>query len=233
MRAVDPPLPQIAARASMDRRSMLAATIVILFAVTAGGIVGLRRSLETTLPYVAPPDLASFFFDTTPVTVVFTIGGEHVPWHTTADDIRGNATLWRRMHLAEWNTVPVSLQHEGLDHMLARSHGILMNPKAWDNMRASDWDRVPQPVRTLAYREMVAYWGGYYHVGVRYALSPRVVADTLAAIIMSESWFEHRGLLVNIDGSRDIGLGGASEYARERLRQLHAQRLVDVALADD
>ena len=50
---------------------------------------------------------------------------------------------------------------------------------------------------------------GQDHVG-----HAEVAVGQLAAIVMSESWFDHRALLVNRDGTRDIGLGGASDYTR-------------------
>ncbi len=207
--------------------------ITVVGLVVTGAVIWLRASLETILPRVESPDLLNIWFDRTPVTVIYVVESQRVPWQTTADDIRSNLTLWRHMHLAEWNSVPKALRQEGLDRMLARYRTLLMNPRVWDTMRPEDWDLVPQPMRTLAYRQMTAYWSGYYDVGRKYELSPRVVADTLSAIVMTESWFEHRGQYMNRDGTRDIGLGGASAYARERLRQLYAAGLVDVELTEE
>src|SRR5687767_10095686 len=68
---------------------ILGALVVVLALVTlpAVGLVWLRHNLETAPPVVLPPDLASIFFDTTRVSVVFTVEGEQVMWPTTADDI--------------------------------------------------------------------------------------------------------------------------------------------------
>jgi hypothetical protein len=218
-------------RPSLEIRTLVAG--LVLSATPPVASVWIRDSPNTTLPVVAQPDLRRLFFDTTPVTVLLTFGDERVPWRTTAADVRSNRSLWGHMHLSEWNTVPDPLRREGLDRMLARYSEVLIDPRAWDTMDADDWDHVPQPIRTLAYRKMVDYWAGYYDVGGVYALPPDVVTDTLAAVVMSESWFDHRALTVNRDGSRDVGLGGASDYARTRLRQLYAQGLIDVDLPDD
>ncbi len=207
--------------------------LVVVAALSAAGMAWRDHALRTDIPMVPAPDLSGLFADPTPVTITVTIGGEPVEWVTTADDLRGNVTLWRRLHLAEWNQVPEALRHEGLDRMLDRYRPILMNPARWDDMTAADWDLIPQPMRTLAYRQMMAYWSGFYDVGGAYGLPPRTVANMLSAIVMSESWFEHRAVGTNRDGSQDVGLGGASEYARDRLRELAEMEVVDVFLEDE
>ncbi|MGD9903539.1 MAG: transglycosylase SLT domain-containing protein [Vicinamibacterales bacterium] len=211
---------------------------VVLFALGLaavggyGGLIWAGRHFEDPPPAVEAPRWRDLFVDLTPITVRLHGGGADAVWPTTAAEIRGSAVLWRRLHLAQWNEVPDPLRAQGLDALLTRYHDVLFHPEVWDRMSVDDWDQVPQPARTVAYRAMVAYWTGFYGVGRDYALTPREVADTLAAIVMSESWFEHRATFVNRDGSVDLGLGMASEYARARLRQLHARELVDIAYDD-
>lgn len=226
---------------AIERPTIRQALIVLLVAalgllIVASSVLAyrwLQWRTTTSNPVVKPIDVAALFIDATPVTIRIEAGGVDIERHTTAHELRRSRPLWRLMHLEHWNLVPDPLRHQALDRMIDAYRGILMNPRAWDGMTTTDWDAVPQPMRTVAYRQMTAYWAGYYRVGTDYDLPPGRVADTLAAIVMSESWFEHRGRFVNRDGSQDIGLGAASDFARIRLRQLHVSGAVDVTFSDD
>jgi hypothetical protein len=211
----------------------LAALLLLAVAAVVGLEHGIERRVRESVPSAAPYVLGSVFTNRAPVNATISAGASRVPWPATADDILNNVSLWRVMHVADWDRIPSPLREDGLDRLIARYRHVLAAPHVWDRMTADDWDDVPQPIRTMAFRQMTAYWSGYYGVGRPYGLAPRLVSDTLAAIVMSESWFDHRGLFVNRDGTRDIGLGGASDFARKRLRVWHAAGLIDVGPSDD
>lgn len=213
--------------------------LVVAFAVASLGVATaiwgarwLERTALESLPVVPHVDTHALFVDATPLVVTLTLGEVQVERASTVEDVLGSLSLWRSMHLANWNEVPEAFRYRGLDNLFARHRHLLADPAQWDTMTPRDWDLVPQPVRTVAYRHMVQYWAGYYGVGRAYDLPPGLVADMLAAIVMSESWFDHRADYRNRDGSRDLGLGGASDFARERLRQLHRRGTVDASFPD-
>lgn len=209
------------------------AGVLVVLALTSSVRVTARLTPDPAV-WPAVPDIDPYggATDHTLVPISFMAGPERIVLRVPADDLRRSPAVWRRMHLADWNAVPDPLRREALDRMVDRYASLLAAPAVWSVMGPADWDRVPQPIRTVAYRQMVRYWATHYRVGERWGLQGGLAADTLAAIVMSESWFDHRGLCVNRDGTADIGLAGASQFARERLRQLHAHGVVDVSFAD-
>jgi Transglycosylase SLT domain len=219
-------------RKRLRRRYIAAALIGATIACAAGADRWLRVTTVESIPVPPAPD-SQLFRDPVMVPITVSAGLHSAPWLTTDEELRESVELWKRMHFADWNKVPEPLRAEGLNRMLLRYRHILNNPAAWDTMDAFDWDAVPQPVRTVAYRRMIAYWSGFYDVGAAFDLPAPIVAETLAAIVMSESWFDHRARALNRDGTFDVGLAQASPFARQRLRELHAIGHVDAALAED
>lgn len=210
----------------------VAVVAIAAFAVPVARKV-LTDVLHSPAPVVARVDLAAALWDQTPVGITLWTPDLHVPAIVTRERLLTDASLWRRMHLVNWNVVPQGTREAGLDALLARYSHVLSSPSQWDGMTVHDWDRIPQPVRTVAYRRMVQYWSGFYGVGDEHGLPSSVVTQTLAAIVMSESWFDHRAQNVGFNGQRDFGLAQASEHARERMRALYERGAVDVRLEDE
>ena len=205
-------------------------------ALTVGFVLFERvidRRLATQLPDVPPVSIVNAFGDQTPVAVTITADWQKVTITVPAYALRSDVTLWRKMNFDDWDTVTERLREEGLTAMWERFGALVNNPSQWDQMNAHDWDQIPQPIRAMAYIQMVKYWSGYYQVGTRFGLPRGTVTNTMNAIVMAESWFEHRASHTNPDGDRDIGLGRSSEYCRRTLQRIANQGVVGFTLREE
>lgn len=207
-----------------------AATVALVLGTVFMGRVWAERAAADVLPHV--PAKAPVLFDTRPVPVTVTAFWQKAPKLVTAHDLLTDHTLWRQMHIGDWDKVPQGLRERGLAAMLDHYGPLLTGPRAWIALSVFDWDVVPQPIRGLAYTRMAEYWTGRYDVGAGFAESPELVARTVAAIIMAESWFEHRALNVNEWGNRDLGLAGCSDLCRRILGEMAAEGTLDFVLED-
>jgi hypothetical protein len=214
------------------RWGVTAAAVAVAIVLTAAADRWLRVTTLERIPPTPVPS-AGLFAEPMMLSITISAAGQRAPWVTTDHELRRGVEMWKRMHLADWNAVPGPLRAQILDNMLRHYRHLLNNPSVWDAMNAHDWDAVPQPIRTVAYRRMIAYWSGFYDVGAAFDLPAPVVSETLSAIVMSESWFDNRAQSVNRDGTRDVGLGQASPFARQRLRQLQMIGAVDANLGED
>ena len=214
--------------------SLALVTAVAIMAAAGSLIVRVARIREPgPLPAVAPLDVFATLFDLTPVPLTITADWQKVPMAAPAYLLISDQTLGLKMHFEDWNTIPAGLRRSGLTAMVSRYDAVVTGgPRLWKRMTAEDWDRVPQPIRAMAFVRMARYWSRHDDAGREYGVSPTVIGDTLAAIIMVESWFEHRGAYTNPDGTTDLGLGGASAYCRERIRQLHDDGVFDIGPSD-
>jgi hypothetical protein len=218
------------------RRWISVGCVVMVFGLAAGWLTleWLRARARTDwLPSVAPIDIASVFPTPLPVRIATTANWLKAPMTVPPAMIVADPRLWRRMHFDDWDTVPPKLRHDGLAAMLEKYRYLLRSPRDWDRMTASDWDLVPQPIRAIAFMNMMRYWSGYYQVGAGYGLARGTTTNTLNAILMVESWFEHRAVSTSRSGNRDLGLGQASDYARATMTRLFRLGTIDFAPETD
>jgi hypothetical protein len=220
----------------MTLTQRVVASFLLVAAASAAAVVlyVIRISQEPILlPVVPSIRPAALLFDLTPVRVRTTVEWQKVFVTVPLWDFLHDHTVWRRMQFEDWDVLPADTRKSGLQRLLDRYGSLATDHKAWRAMTADDWDDVPQPARVIAIAGMIEYWVRHYNVGEEAGLAREFAARTVKAVAMSESWFEHRAVYRNVDGSLDIGIGGASDFARRTIRRWYAAGLCDFTMSDD
>ena len=233
---VEPVGPVHALRRSsgMGRRIAAAAGAILLVAAIVAGVRlhEFATSRDAPAP-VRPPAPLRALSDLRPVAITTTTPDwKKVHEVVTVDGLRTDRVLWRRMHFGDWDAIPKAIREPALGALIHAYRPVLADAAQWQQMSAADWDKVPQPIRAMAYLRMVWYWAIAEDVGAEFGLEPRRVAHTIAAIVMAESWFEHRAVNENQWGNRDLGLAQCSDHCRTELASMAADGQISFSLSD-
>ena len=224
VRAADPAFAdteRAAAVAPRSRFRRLAALLIILIvmAAVAAGFARLHEfATARGRPRVAPgPSALLSVVDRRLVAVTLTTPAwTKVREIVTVDRLRTDRRLWLQMHVGDWDVVPEAIREPALLNMIEAYAGVLEGPRRWRRMSAADWDDVPQPIRAMAYLRMIWHWAAAERVGVELGLRPRRLAQTIGAIVMAESWFEHRAINEN-EWGKDLGLAQCSTFCQRTI----------------
>lgn len=174
------------------------------------------------LPVVRPLDVIETLTDTTPIHIMTTVAWTKIPQVVTVHRLLTDRPLWGRMHFDDWDRVSTDVRERGLTAMIRAYADVFEGPRVWRTMTVFDWDRIPQPIRAMAYLRMIWYWARVEEVGTEFDLKPENLAQVIAAIVMAESWFEHRALNENEFGNRDLGLAQCSDHCRRMMTEMAA-----------
>lgn len=216
------------------RRALL---LLLLLAVAAAAVAAVRvyRFVNDPVPVprVEPRDPLASLFDTTPVPITLTAAWQKARRTVPAYQLLRDHTIWQGMHFGDWDGVPPPIRERALTAMIERYERVFTGPRVWRRMSIHEWDAVPQAIRTMAYLRMVWYWADYEQVGVEFGLEPSRVAQTIGAIVMSESWFEHRAINENQWGNRDLGLAQCSDHCRRVLGEMAEAGEIGFVLSEE
>jgi hypothetical protein len=217
------------------RRRLLAGLVMM----SAAGLIAAGAALyffvnALELPEAGqPPEPLTVVSDARPVTVQTTAPDwRKVTVKTTVDRLRTDRTLWRRMHLDDWDRVAVVLREQALRNMLLAYGGVLQ-PGRWRDLVTTDWDSVPQPIRAVAFTRMIWHWARIEALGAEFDAASERLAQSVAAIVMAESWFEHRAVNVNPWGNRDLGLAQCSDHCRATISEMFEAGAITFNPRDD
>ena len=232
---VDAPAPERRGHERSRRAVRCASALVGVFLVFGGSRrapAAVAATRLAAIPHVPSVPWMDGWLDRTPTSITVSPGWQRLRLVVPAWRLLCDRTLWLQMRLEDWNSAPPLLRQAGLTEMFSRYRHVLLGPTAWEPMTALDWDEIPHPVRAMAALSMIRWRVAAIAPGGAFGIAGPEVAETLSAILMVESWFEHRAVNLNRRGDRDLGLAQASEFCRSRLNQLYESGCVEQAFTE-